>query len=274
MSELQTLLLALIQGLTEFLPISSTAHLILPSKLLGWPDPGIGFNVAVHLGSLLAVVFYFHTQLLHLGQAWVKSLSLQKMDESGRLAWYLLLATIPSAGIGLLFGQLTGFYLRAPLIIAATTIFFGLVLWIGERYGEKKQHLVDLTLVQAIVIGIAQTLALIPGTSRSGITLTAALLLGLTSQAAATFSFLLSIPVIILAGGYELRMLILTGSEIDPVQMLFAMVVAFASSLLVIHLFLKALTRIGLLPFVIYRLVLGVVLLWIFLPPYLSTLMP
>ena len=172
------------------------------------------------------------------------------------------------------FGQLTGFYLRAPLIIAATTIFFGLVLWIGERYGEKKQHLVDLTLVQAIVIGIVQTLALIPGTSRVGITLTAALLLGLTSQAAATFSFLLSIPVIILAGGYELRMLILTGSEIDPVQMLFAMVVAFVSSLLVIHLFLKALTRIGLLPFVIYRLVLGVVLLWIFLPPYLSTLMP
>jgi len=131
MSELQTLLLALIQGLTEFLPISGAAHLVLPSKLLGWPDPGIGFNVAVHLGSLLAVVFYFHTQLLHLGQAWVKSLSLQKMDESGRLAWYLLLATIPSAGIGLLFGQLTGFYLRAPLIIAATTIFFGLVLWIG-----------------------------------------------------------------------------------------------------------------------------------------------
>jgi undecaprenyl-diphosphatase len=148
------------------------------------------------------------------------------------------------------------------------------VLWIGERYGEKKQHLVDLTLVQAIVIGIAQTLALIPGTSRVGITLTAALLLGLTSQAAATFSFLLSIPVIILAGGYEVRMLILTGSEMDPVQMLLAMVVAFVSSLLVIHLFLKALTRIGLLPFVIYRLVLGVVLLWIFLPPYLSTLMP
>ena len=112
MSELQTLLLALIQGLTEFLPVSAAAHLILPSKLLGWPDPGIGFNVAVHLGSLLAVVFYFHTQLLHLGQAWVKSLSLQKMDESGRLAWYLLLATIPSAGIGLLFGQLTGFYFR------------------------------------------------------------------------------------------------------------------------------------------------------------------
>jgi Uncharacterized bacitracin resistance protein len=274
MSELQTVLLALIQGLTEFLPVSNAAHLVLVPKLLGWAEPGLDFDVAARFGTLLAVIFYFHTQLLHLGKAWVKSLSLQKMDESGRLAWYIILATIPSAGIGLLFGELLTFYLRVPLVIATATIFFALVLWIGDRYGEKKQHLVDLTLVQAIVIGLAQAMAMIPGTSRVGITLTAALFLGLTSQAAATFAFLLSIPMIVMAGVYELRMVLLVGVEMDPQQMLIGMVIAFFSALLVIHLFLKMLTRMGLWPFVAYRLVLGGVLLWLFLPPYLSALLP
>ncbi len=274
MSELQTVLLALIQGLTEFLPVSSATHLVLVPKLLGWAEPGLDFDVAARFGSLLAVIFYFHTQLLHLSKAWVKSLSLKKMDESGRLAWYILLATIPSMGIGLLFGELLTFYLRVPLVIAAATIFFALVLWIGDRYGEKKQHLVDLTLVQAIVIGLAQAMAMIPGTSRVGISLTAALFLGLTSQAAATFAFLLSIPMIVMAGVYELRMVLLVGVEMDPQQMLIGMCIAFISSLLAIHLFLKMLTRMGLWPFVAYRLVLGGLLLWLFVPPYLSALLP
>ncbi len=261
MSDLHVLVLALIQGFTEFLPVSSSAHLILPSKLLGWPDQGLAFDVAVHLGTLAAVLLYFRRDLQTLTSAFIDSLHTKRMNESGRLAWCLLLATVPAALAGLLFNQLLSFYLRSSLVIAFTTISFGLLMWVADRYGDKREELHSLTLNQALLIGLAQALALIPGTSRSGITMTAGLLLGLKPQAAARFSFLLSIPIILMAGGYEGMKLLNSAAVVEWRQVILGMGISFLSALLVIHLFLKLLAHVGLWPFVLYRLALGMALL-------------
>lgn len=261
MSDLHILVLALIQGFTEFLPVSSSAHLILPSKLLGWPDQGLAFDVAVHLGTLAAVLLYFRADLQTLVSAFFDSWRTKRMDESGRLAWCLVLATLPAAIAGLLFHQLLSFYLRSTVVIAFTTISFGLLMWVADRYGDKREELSSLTLNQALLIGLAQAVALIPGTSRSGITMTAGLLLGLKPQAAARFSFLLSIPIILMAGGYEGVKLFNSAAEVEWRQVILGMGVSFLSALLVIHLFLRLLAHVGLWPFVLYRLALGMALL-------------
>ena len=264
MDTLHTVLLALLQGLTEFLPISSSAHLILLPRLLGWGDQGLAFDVAVHVGTLLAVVFYFRHDVQRLFAAWLQSCMDRRMSADARLAWLVLLGTVPVAVAGLLLHDVIETYLRSPLVIALATIGFGLLLGLADWRGRRGRNEDALTVPDVIWIGLAQALSLIPGTSRSGITMTAALALGLTRTAAARFSFLLSIPVILLAGGFESLKLV---QQLEPVawgDILLGTVVAAGSAYLCIHFFMRLIERVGMLPFVVYRLLLGAFLLVLF----------
>jgi len=260
----QELILALIQGLTEFLPISSSAHLILFPQLAGWEDQGLAFDVAVHVGTLSAVIIYFRHELALMCRDWARSVTTRKHTPESHLAWGVLLGTVPVGIFGLLFKDFIETSLRSPLVIAYATIGFGLLLWWADVRGKRRRDEHTLTLLDILFIGIAQAIALIPGTSRSGITITAGLMLGLTRPAAARFSFLLSIPVITLAG--ILSMLDLLKGETALPWSDFALGAASAgiTAYLCIHFFLRLLDRIGMLPFVIYRLVLGVLLFVIF----------
>ena len=265
MDNIQAIILALVQGITEFLPISSSAHLILVPRLLDWVDQGLAFDVAVHVGTLAAVVFYFRADIARLAVAWLRSCAGGGVDADARLAWLVVLATVPVAVCGLLFHSIIEDVLRSPLVIAATTILFGLLLLVADRYGRHVRGTGSLGVRDAIVIGLAQAVALVPGTSRSGITMTAALALGLTRTDAARFSFLLSIPTILMAGGYEGLQLVNHAGPVHWDAILLGTTVAAVSAWLCIHFFLKLIERIGMWPFVVYRLLLGGVLLWMFL---------
>lgn len=268
MDLLQIILLALIQGLTEFLPVSSSAHLLLLPVISAWEDQGLAFDVALHVGSLTAVVVYFRSEIGRMFVAWIDSLRTRTLSGSNaqeaRLAWAVLLATIPVALAGLLFDDFISTALRSPLVVAFGLIFFGLILGYADwRYRGKKSEY-DMNWLDVLWIALAQALALIPGTSRSGITITAALLLGLSREAAARFSFLLSIPVIALAGGYKAFGLIQSDTSVDWMALLIGAIVSGVSAYLCIHYFLAFIRRIGMQPFVIYRIVLGILLIWFF----------
>lgn len=259
MDIVQITLLALLQGLTEFLPISSSAHLILVPVITGWPDQGLAFDVAVHIGTLAAIVLYFRHDLAQLFVGWLQSVSGKGMNQDGRLAWAVLFGTIPVGLAGLMFESVIEDALRDPLVIATTTIVFGLVLWGADRMrGTRTEHMI--TWKDVLVVGVAQAVALIPGTSRSGITMTAGLFMGLNRIAAARFSFLLSIPVTALAGGLETFELLKSPAAADWQVLGIGALLAFVAAYACIHFFLKWLPSIGMLPFVIYRLLLGGVL--------------
>ncbi|RUO60500.1 undecaprenyl-diphosphate phosphatase [Pseudidiomarina insulisalsae] len=264
MSTFEAIILALIQGLTEFLPISSSAHLILPSQVLGWRDQGLAFDVAVHVGTLAAVVFYYRQQVGELIMGWLASFR-GRYNQSSRLAWFIIWATVPAALAGLFGNDLLENYGRSALVIATTTILFGLLLWYADKRATEHKNIAGLSLRQAMFIGIAQAIALIPGTSRSGITITAGLLLGLNRTDAAKFSFLLSIPIIMLAGSYKGMQLAQQAEPVAWSMVLIGMLVSFVSAYLCIKLFLQVIERMGMLPFVIYRLLLGALLLVMFL---------
>lgn len=264
MDLIQILALALLQGLTEFLPISSSAHLILLPELLGWQDQGLAFDVAVHVGTLLAVVAYFRVELRRMLGDWLGSLAGGGQTADSRLAWAVGFGTIPVGLAGLLFADAIELHLRSPLVIATTTVLFGLLLWWSDRSGARRRDEYSLNWRDVLVIGCAQALALIPGTSRSGITMTAALMLGLSREGAARFSFLLSIPVILLAGGFETHELFQQAGPVDWRALGVGTLVSAVSAYLCIHFFLKLVARIGLTPFVIYRLLLGAYLFWMF----------
>ncbi|MDX1458462.1 MAG: undecaprenyl-diphosphate phosphatase [Marinobacter sp.] len=255
------IVLSIIQGLTEFLPISSSAHLILPSQLLGWPDQGLAFDVAVHVGTLAAVVWYFRRDVLRLASAWLVDTAKRRLGEDSGLAWAIIVGTIPAGLAGLLLNDLIEAHLRSGLVIAASTIGFGLVLWWSDAAGRRQRGLPSLRLRDALIVGLAQALALIPGTSRSGITMTAALFLGFERDAAARFSFLLSIPLITAAGALKTVELVGQGAGADWASIALGAALSFISAIACIHLFLKFLERIGLMPYVIYRLLLGAILL-------------
>lgn len=261
MDFIQILVLAVLQGLTEFLPISSSAHLILVPVIAGWQDQGLAFDVAVHLGTLAAVVFYFRHELQLMTRDWATSLARRQTVGDSRLAWAVLFGTIPVGLAGLLFEGIIETHLRSTLVIAATTILFGLLLGWSDWRGRSSRDEHSITWRDILIIGCAQALALIPGTSRSGITMTAGLMLGLTRAAAARFSFLLSIPVILLAGGLKTLELIGAGLPVDWTALVLGAAMSGLSAYLCIHVFLKLLERIGMMPFVIYRLILGGILL-------------
>lgn len=251
------IVLAVLQGLTEFLPISSSAHLILVPVLTGWPDQGLAFDVSVHVGTLSAVVWYFRRELVTMARDWGLSLARRETVGESRLAWGVLLGTIPVGLVGLLFKDVIETTLRSPLVIAWATIGFGLLLWWADARGKQLRDEHRVSWRDVAVIGLAQAVALIPGTSRSGITMTAGLMMGLSRTGAARFSFLLSIPVIVLAGLLEAKDLLEAAGPVDWRSLILGALLSGVSAYVCIVLFLKALTRMGMTPFVIYRLLLG-----------------
>jgi len=256
------IILALIQGITEFLPISSSGHLILPSGLWGWPEQGLAFDVAVHVGTLLAVITYYRQDVCQLITAWCASTFKQQHSDNSRLAWFVILATIPAGVAGLLFDDVIENHLRTTLVIALTTIIFGVLLgWSDRSSAVNNKTLIQLTVGTVLIIGSAQALALIPGTSRSGITITAALFCGLCRNDAARFSFLMSIPIIVLSGGYK-GLQLLGESGVNWLDMVIGAGVSAASAFICIYYFIKFINNIGMMPFVIYRLLLGGFLLF------------
>ena len=266
MSTIEVFLLALIQGLTEFLPISSSAHLILPAELFGWTEQGLAFDVAVHVGSLLAVCLYFRKQVGEMFFAWIGTFDRQnegaQNDFNGKLAWWIIFATIPAGLFGFLGKDLIEEHLRTALVIAITTIAFGLLLGFADIKAKQNVSIEKLGFKGVMMIGFAQALALIPGTSRSGITMTIGLMLGLSKENAARFSFLLSIPVIAMAGSYLTLKLITEEQAVDWSLLALGSALAFVSAYACIHYFLILVDKLGMMPFVIYRLILGAVLFW------------
>jgi len=258
MDIVQAIILALIQGLTEFLPISSSGHLILPSEVLGWPDQGLAFDVAVHAGTLLAVLLYFRQDVADIVCGSVKSLS-GNVTPSGRLGLCITIATIPAGLAGLFFNDLIETHARTSAVIASTTIIFGLLLaWADTKRGASDIY--AFSMKAALIVGCAQALALIPGTSRSGITITAALVLGFSRDASARFSFLMSIPIILLSAMYK-GLELFSQAQVDWFLITVGVAVSAVSAYLCIYFFLSFINRLGMMPFVYYRLLLGAILI-------------
>jgi undecaprenyl-diphosphatase len=268
MTWLHLIILALIQGLTEFLPISSSAHLILPSKLLGWPDQGPLIDVMAHFGSLFAVLLYFRRDVADILRGCVDLLQ-RKLNTNSALALNLILSTPPALIAGFLLAA-TGAddAIRRLPIIVFTTIFFGILLWLSDVKAVSDKPVKELTWGGAVILGLAQSLALIPGTSRSGITMTAGRTLGLSREAAARFSMLMSLPIIGAGGLYAMLKLMSAETTAHSATLMNGLVVAglsFMTAYACIALFMKWVGRIGFLPFMIYRLILGFgLLIWIF----------
>lgn len=261
---IQTITLAITQGLTEFLPISSSAHLILVPSLAGWADQGIAFDIAVHVGSLLAVLAYFRKDIVQIIHGFFRSLYKGPSDFYSTLSWQLIIATLPIAIVGLIAHDFVATVLRSPLVIAGATIGFGVLLLASDHYSTHQKTLTELKWKDIALIGLAQVLALIPGTSRSGVTLTAGLALGFDRKSCAMFSFLLSMPVIILAGGYEGYKMLASDQPILWNLLLIGILFSGLTAYLCIHFFMQFIQKIGMLPFVVYRLALGCFLLFMF----------
>ena len=276
MDWLQAVILAIVQGITEFLPISSSAHLILVPYLVNWPDQGLGFDIAVHLGTLTAVLVYFRKIIKDMLIGSTKLMLSRQFDEGGKLTLKIIVATIPAVIAGLLLNEWIENQLRSMVVIASTSIGFGLLLWLADhkqrhhqRYHQHQSNqqlaLADISYQAVLFIGMMQALALIPGTSRSGITMTAALLIGINRQTSATFSMLLAIPLILASSALLALKLISTPMMQSLNLILVGFLISALTAWLVIHLLIQFVERIGMLPFVIYRVLLGVILLVFFL---------
>lgn len=265
MDPVQAIVLAFVQGLSEFLPISSSGHLVLVPHLLGWRDQGLAFDVAVHVGTLFAVVSYFWRELVTMTRAWFGSLTGRGMTSDAKLAWCVILGTIPVGLVGLAFGGAIEEKLRNPIAVATTLSVFGAVMWIADRYGRRERDEYSIGWRDALLIGAAQALSLMPGTSRSGITMTMARALGLTREGSARFSFLLAVPGIGMAGAYEgLKLVTDTGQAVDWQVMSLGVAVAAVIGYLCIAWLLRIINRIGLGPFAVYRFVVAGILYWLF----------
>lgn len=262
MTDLQVVVLAIVQGLTEFLPISSSGHLVLVPSVFGWSDQGMAFDVAMHFGSLTAVLIYFRADIAMLLRGATQVLRANLASVESRLALGIALGTVPAAVVGLLFGGWIGDNLRSPAVIAGTLSGYAILMLVFDRIGKKTRVLTELRIRDAVLIGLAQALALVPGTSRSGITITAGLALGFSRTEAARFSFLLAVPVILLATAYELY--VLSGSETTVAwgQLACGALVAAIVAYLSIEFFMRFVNKVGLLPFAIYRILLAAVIVY------------
>ena len=259
MSIEQIIVLALIQGITEFLPISSSGHLILVPALTGWPDQGVVVDVMTHMGSLLAVLVYFWRDVVALGRGLLVLLT-GRLTPEGRMALYIIAGTVPIVIVGALF-KVTGLsdLMRSPVLVAWDAIIFGVLLYLADIFGAFRKTIDDIDFRSAMIIGAAQALALIPGTSRSGITMTAGRALGYLRPDAARFSFLLSIPVTAAAG------VLILGDALEKHQPigLDALItggLTFLTALATIAFLMAIIRRHSFLPFVVYRVLLGAVL--------------
>lgn len=273
MDIIQAIILGLVQGLSEFIPISSSAHLIIVPWLLGWNDPGLPFDAALHLGTLVAVLVYFWRDWVTLIRGAVESLrkGTPLTDPAGRLGWFILLATIPGGIAGVLgeskvddiFHGSTGMAPSTGIaIIGVVMILLAVLLWVAERTARHVETMEQMTLRQALTVGLAQATAIIPGVSRSGSTITAGLFVNLTREAAARFSFLLGTPLI--AGAALKKMYDLIKEHpvgMDPTIMGIGIVVAGVSGFASIWFLLRFLQRNSTLPFIIYRVALGALLI-------------
>jgi len=257
----QSIILGILQGLTEFLPISSSGHILILPALLGWEDPGAAFTAVIQLGTEAAVLIYFRRDLWDIARTWLASLRRPELrrDLNARMGWYLIIATIPISILGLAFQDQIETAARNLWIVGSMLIVFGLILGLADRVGSRERTVGQLSFRDGALIGLAQSLALIPGVSRSGATISAGLFLGLDRRAAARFAFLLAIPAVVLSGFYELYKL-LSGKEHFGEPMLniaVATVVAFVVGYAVIAWLLRYLTTHSMAVFVWYRVIVG-----------------
>jgi len=260
---LQIVVLAIVQGLTEFLPISSSGHLVLVPYFANWPDQGLAFDVAVHFGSLVAVCAFFRRDIAGLLHGGVQLLGGDRRSPQATMALGIGLGTIPAAAAGLLFASWIEENLRDPAIIVYTLAGYGVLMALADRYARRERDISSVSIGDALIIGLAQALALVPGTSRSGVTITAGRLLGLERQDAARFSFLLSAPVILLATGYEGLGLVMGGAHVPWGELALGAAVSAVVAYISIEFFMRVVSRIGLAPFAIYRLLLAGVILYV-----------
>jgi len=262
----EAVVLGVVQGLTEFLPISSNAHLRIVGAAFGWPDPGAAFTAIIQIGTELAVLVYFARDIGRIVAAWLGSLTgrRKRNDPDARMGWLIIVGSIPIVILGLLFQKQIETSLRDLRIIAIALVAFSLVLYVADRRGAKDRDLEDLTVGHGIIYGFAQAAALIPGVSRSGGTITAGLFLGYTRAAAARYSFLLAIPAVLGSGAYEAYKAFkggVHGAQVDWPPTILATVLAFGVGLSVIAWLLRYLNRGSFVPFVVYRVVLGLTVL-------------
>lgn len=261
MSIIEIVALSLIQGLTEFLPISSTAHLILLPKLMHWQDPGLAFDVSVHLGTLLAVISYFRRDLYIMLKDGYKFFTHNTTTPHTRILIAVAFGTIPVGIFGLFLHKFIANDLRTPFVIAMASLVFAFLLAYAVITAKQQRDEYSITPRDVFFIGMLQALALIPGVSRSGITITGGLLAGLKPKAAARYAFLLGIPVILLAGGLEMKSLLTKNVNILQTDLLLAFGIAAVSAYACIHVFMLLLEKIGYMPFVVYRILLSLFLL-------------
>ncbi len=259
----EAIVLGLIQGLTEFLPISSSAHLRVASELMGAGDAGAAFTAITQIGTEAAVIVFFWRDIVRIVGRWFRSLagSVPRRDPDALMGWWIILGTIPIVVLGLLFQDQIETTFRSLWIVAVMLIVFGLLLGLADRLGRRALTLDRLGWKHAVIFGLAQALALVPGVSRSGGTITAGLLMGYRREAAARYSFLLAIPAVLGSGFYQL-VKALRAPEVTPMgYTVVATVVAFAVALVVIGLFMRYISRGSFMPFVVYRVLLGIVII-------------
>jgi undecaprenyl-diphosphatase len=265
MGWVEAVVLGIVQGLTEFLPISSSAHLRLVGELFGWDDPGAAFTAITQIGTEAAVLLYFRHDIARIVVAWLGSLGGgRKGDPDARMGWLIIVGSIPIVVLGLLFQDSIETTLRDLRIVATALVLFSLILYWADRVGAKKRELTDLTVPHGIAFGFAQAMALIPGVSRSGGTITMGLFLGYSRSAAARYSFLLAVPAVLGSGffqAYEALTGDVAGEGVSWGPTILATVIAFGVGLTVIAWLLRYLDRGSFTPFVVYRVVLGVLVL-------------
>ncbi|MDP9391302.1 MAG: undecaprenyl-diphosphate phosphatase [Actinomycetota bacterium] len=265
MGWIEAVVLGVVQGLTEFLPISSSAHLRLVGELFGWDDPGAAFTAITQIGTEAAVLLYFRSDIARIIVAWLRSLrGGSKGDPDARMGWLIIVGSIPIVVLGLLFQDQIETTFRDLRIVATALIVFSLILFAADRIGAKQRELDQLTVGHGMGYGFAQALALIPGVSRSGGTITAGLFLGYSRAAAARYSFLLAVPAVLGAGFFQVYEVLtggVAGRDVDWGPTIVATVIAFGVGFLVIGWLLRYLDRGSFVPFVVYRVVLGVLVL-------------
>ncbi len=263
MDLLRSVLLGIVQGLTEFLPISSSAHLAIVPQLLGWDDPGAAYTAVVQIGTELAVVLYFWRDIWTIGSGWVRAVFNREARSAPewRMGWFIIIGSTPIVILGVLLEDAIDREFRNLWFIGATLIGFGLVLGLAERLGRKSKPIADLSMRDAILLGLAQACALVPGVSRSGATISMGLFLGYERQAATRYAFLLAIPAVVGAGVYKLKDIPGGENAYGTVPTIVGTVVAFVVGLAVIHWLLQYVSKHSYTPFVIYRVLLGALVL-------------
>jgi undecaprenyl-diphosphatase len=259
----EAIVLGVTQGLTEFLPISSTAHLRIVPAFVGWEDPGAAFTAVVQLGTMAAVLLYFRRDLWRIGRAWLASLRRPELRGSldARVGWYIILGTIPIGIFGLAFNNQIESGARDLYLIGSALILMGLVLLAAERVSTHRRPLEEINARDGVVMGLAQALALVPGVSRSGATITAGLFRDFDRTAAARFSFLLSVPAVVLSGLFEARKFVGHGADAGVAALILATLLAFVTGYASIAFLLRFLVTHSTIPFVVYRVGLGTLVL-------------